>query len=286
MDTTAYHDLVLLRRYHLHGDQQARRELVERGLPLVRSLARRYRGKGELYDDLVQVGSVGLVKAIDRFDVHSRHLFVTFAVPNITGEIKRHFRDHTWSTHVPRGVQELDAKVQRARNDMCAVSGVTPSVAEIASHLEQPIERVEEAVYAGQSHSTKSLDHSRDDDRDLLSTIGGDDPDLDRVEARQLVRECSDVLDERERKVVWMRFFLDMLQREIAAEIGVSQMQVSRLLTRSLARMRLRAETRTVADEGAAPTGKGSAPVVDIGTRRRRRNRRRGDSRSSDRLSA
>ncbi len=237
-DLASQRDLALLRRYHLRGDQQARTQMVERGLPLVRSLVRRYRGKGEPVDDLVQVGSVGLVKAVDRFDVAAGYPFTAFAVPNITGEIKRHFRDFGWVAHVPRPVQELDARVRGAQYELAARPGARTDAASLATELDEPIDDVREALRARGSQRPASLHGAGDGDESPAVVVGGEDAALLGVEARALVRECSSVLSERERAIVWMRFFADMLQREIALEVGVSQMQVSRLLRGALKRMR------------------------------------------------
>lgn len=255
MNTTEHRDQALLRRYHLHGDQDARAALVEHSMPLVRSIAARYSGRGEQFDDLVQVGLVGLVKAIDRFDVYAGNRFVSFAAPNISGEIKRHFRDHTWAAHVPRSVQELDVKVQRARDELRAKRSrnpgrpVEPTTRELADHLDEPLERVELALQAGNCRRAAPIEPRPGEDTSWLDALGGDDPALERVELRQLVFDCASVLEPRERRVVWMRYVRDMLQREIAQEIGVSQMQVSRLLARALKRMREAARVRPEAAE-------------------------------------
>lgn len=258
MNTTEHRDLALLRRYHLHGDHDARSALVERSMPLVRSIAARYSGRGEQFDDLVQVGLVGLVKAIDRFDVRAGHRFVSFAAPNISGEIKRHFRDHTWAAHVPRSVQELDIKVQRAREELRSARAkdhgrpAEPTARELAAHLDEPLDRVELAIQAGRCRRAAPIDPRPGEEATLLDALGHDDRALERVELRQLVVDCADVLDARERRVVWMRYVSDMLQREIAHEIGVSQMQVSRLLNRAITRMH-EAANRTPATAGRMP---------------------------------
>jgi RNA polymerase sigma-B factor len=231
-------DLRLLRRYHEHNDVDAREQMVRRGLPLVRSLARPYSGRGEQFDDLVQVGSVGLVKAIDRFDPDTGTRFVAFAAPTITGEIKRHFRDHCWMVHVPRSVQELDVKVNRAAEQMAAVSGRTPTIAEISVRLKEPVERVADAIQGGQGYRSLSLDHPAGETRETLETLGEEDAAFANVERRQVIVDACQALDEREREIVMLRYFDGLLQREIAEKIGVSQMQVSRILTRALERMR------------------------------------------------
>lgn len=238
MSSTAHRDLVLLRRYHEQGDRHAREQLVERGMPLVRSIVRRYQRSGEPLDDLVQVGSVGLVKAIDGFDTRYGTTFVSYAAPSISGELKRHFRDHTWTMHVPRGMQELNAKVRATQRELEASGAGTPSVEAIAERLGETRERVQEALTVSLAHRAQSMDALSPENRALVSTLGERDHALDLVEVRDLVRQCAAGLDERQRTVVWMRFFRDMLQREIAAEIGVSQMQVSRLLSSAFERMR------------------------------------------------
>ena len=234
-------DAVLLRRYHRDGDIDAREELVRRAMPLVRSCARRYARRGEPLEDLVQVGCIGLVKAIDRFDVDGGTRFVTFAVPNITGEIKRHFRDGCWNVHVPRAMKELDARVQSARERLRGETGEEPSAAQLAELLEEPVERIEEAMRAGAGYRAHSLDHAAGEDRSLLDAFGAEDPGYDRAEARQTLRESMSELTERERRVVFLRYHQDLYQREIASQVGVSQMQISRVLRQALTKMTDRA---------------------------------------------
>jgi RNA polymerase sigma-B factor len=238
MYTSERRDDALLRRYHRTGDTAARDELVEHGLPLVRSLARRYAGRGEHLDDLVQVGCVGLLKAIDRYDPDAGHRFVSFAAPNITGEIKRHFRDHSWTVHVPRSIQELDARVEEASTRMSAATGRAPGVAELAAELGEPEERVREAIRGGRAHTAFSLDHPTGDGKTAIDLVGQTEDGYRTAEDRTLIRAACRGLDARDRKIVGMRFVGDRLQREIAEEVGVSQMQVSRLLRRAVCRMR------------------------------------------------
>lgn len=230
-------DTALLRRYHEDGDVLAREELAARCMPLVRSLARKYAGRGEQTEDLVQAGLVGLVKAIDRFDLDAGHRFVSFAVPNITGEIRRHFRDHTWAVHVPRSLQELDAQVQSTRTAMLADTGREPTDEDLALALDVPVADVREAKSAGQSYRALSLDHPAGETRDVADTHGVADPGYARVEAAATVQDAMEVLDDRERQVVDWRFRDELLQREIAERIGVSQMQVSRIISGAVARM-------------------------------------------------
>jgi RNA polymerase sigma-B factor len=228
-------DMQLLRRYHEHNDREARARMVERGMPLVRALARPYGGRGEDLDDLVQAGSVGLVKAIDRFDPSAGTRFVAFASPNITGEIKRHFRDHCWSIHVPRSVQELDAKISRESAQMAQKSGRKPGVEELAKRLGVPERQVADAMIGGQGYRSLSLDHPAGETREALDLFGADDAAYAAVDRRSLVMDAISTLDDRE--MVVLRYFDEQLQREIADRFGISQMQVSRILASALQKM-------------------------------------------------
>lgn len=239
MTTRDLQELRLMRRYHQHHDVDARDELVTLGLPLVRSIARRYAGRAELIDDLVQVGCLGLLKAIDRFDLDAGHRFVTFAAPTISGEIKRHFRDHGWMVHVPRGVQELDARVTRASDALLAETGRPPTAAAIATQLREPVDAVEEAIQGGKAYRALSLSHPVGESGSPLDTLGQSDRGYAEAETRDLLRRGYEVLDPRDRQILWMRYYEGLFQREIAAEIGVSQMQVSRLLQRAVERMQV-----------------------------------------------
>ncbi|MBF6620093.1 MAG: sigma-70 family RNA polymerase sigma factor [Patulibacter sp.] len=243
----AARDLALLRRYHQYGDRSARELLASRGMPLVRSIVRRYRHSGEPAEDLLQVGAMGLVKAIDGFDIHRGSNFVSYAAPSISGELKRHFRDHTWHAHVPRAMQELNARVRQAQQDLESADHHEPAIEEIAQRLDESLTQVRAAMAVTGAHRAQSIDQPAPDGSSLASKLGTVDRELELVEVRELVRQCIGVLDERQRKVVWMRFFEDRLQREIAHEIGVSQMQVSRVLTTSFERMREFAQGREAA---------------------------------------
>ena len=203
----------LLRRWHEDGDRAARAELAERMLPLARSLARRYAGKGEPLDDLEQVASLGLLKAIDRFDVSRDVRFATFAVPTIVGELKRHFRDRGWMLRVPREIQELSARVTRCRETLTRELGRSPTVDEVAATVGAGVEAV-------------------------LEAIGGDDAGYELAEQRMLLRRGLDELGAREREIVRLRYYEGLTQREIARAVGVSQMHVSRLIRRSIDTMR------------------------------------------------
>lgn len=261
LDTTTRReqkDLRLLRRYHENNDQAAREEMVRRGQALVKSLARNYSGRGERFDDLVQVGSVGLVKAIDRFNPDAGTRFVAFAAPNITGEIKRHFRDHCWLVHVPRSVQELDAKVNRESERFASQTGRQPTVQELADALGEPEDRVVDAVQGGRGYSGLSLDSPAGDTVGVLDMLGEEDQRLAAVDERDLVRRACATLDERERQIVALRYGEGLLQREIAERFGVSQMQVSRILARALERMR---EYLLAQDEAEAERSRERTPV-------------------------
>ena len=254
----AREDLELLRRYHRDGDSAARDELVERMLPVVRQLARRYQRGSEQLDDLVQVGSLGLVKAIDRFDVDRGSPFMRYAVPTILGEIKRHFRDTGWAAHVPRGMQERVMEVKGAMEELGSKLGRSPSPQELADALSLQLEEVLEALEAATAYAAVSLDAPRpgdDGERETYAESMGDrDGHYELVEDAATVLPALGVLPERERLIVHLRFAEDLTQSEIAERIGVSQMHVSRLLRRALARV------RTVATSDRRPGRPGSPP--------------------------
>lgn len=221
----------------------ARDELVTMHLPLVEHLARRFRDRGEPHDDLVQVGTVGLIKAVDRFDADRGVEFSTYATPTIVGEIKRHFRDRGWSIRVPRRLQELRQQISIATAELSQKSGRSPTVAELATFLDLSEDEILEGLESAQAYSTLSLDASApgDDDSDstsLTDTLGSDDEALEGVEYRESLKPLLAALTERERQIIMMRFFKNMTQAQIAEEVGVSQMHVSRLLTRALAQLR------------------------------------------------
>ena len=232
----------LLRRYHTHGDLEARRQLIERMMALVRRIARRYANRGEALEDLVQVGSIGLVKAVDRFDPARGVKLSTFAEPNISGEIKRHFRDRGWAIHVQRDLQELGAKVNRVTEQLSARLGRAPTVGELAEALDLPRERVLDAVLSNQGYAAASLNERLEDGGEGIDRLGGDDDGFDRAETLSLLRDGLETLPEREKRIVFLRFHGGLTQREIADRVGMSQMHVSRLLRRSLDRMRRRLE--------------------------------------------
>lgn len=231
----------LFARYR-DGDQAARDELVERFLPLAQKLARRYGSRADTIDDLVQVASVGLIKAVDRFDPERGTSFSTFAVPTILGELKRHFRDTGWTMRVPRSVQELALKVERVLTNPSTGIGRTPTAAEVAAHLEVDVEQVLEAMDAVATSSTISLDAPRSSDGDSTATVadivGEEDLGFDMVEYGSSIAPIMDAMPKRDRLIVHMRFVEDMTQAEIAERIGISQMHVSRLLRRAVERLR------------------------------------------------
>ena len=236
-------DRDLLRRYHEGGDTSAREELVQRHLPLVRSLARRYAGRGESLEDIEQVGAIGLLKAIDRYDLGRDVSLTTYATPNVVGEIKRHFRDKGWAIRVPRGLQELNAKMSGTIERLTIQLERSPSIAEIAAALEATPEQVLEAMEAGSAYSTVSLSTGPggggdDDDFDPMESIGSEDEEYERTEQRASLEPALETLPEREREILRMRFKDGLTQTQIAERIGISQMHVSRLIRKSLARMR------------------------------------------------
>jgi len=210
-------------------------------LPLARKLARRYTGAHEPFEDLLQVASYGLLKALDRFDADRGTAFSSFAVPTIVGELKRYFRDLGWSAHVPRGAQELALKVQRAHDKLATKTGRSPTVAELAQYLELSIEDVLEGLEAAAAHHSSSLDAPHDDEDGesgtLIDTFGQDDAGLQLVEDATTVATAMQTLSERERRVLQLRFFEDSTQREIAEQLGVSQMQISRILRGAITRL-------------------------------------------------
>jgi RNA polymerase sigma-B factor len=227
-------DQELLRRYHVEGNLEARRLLIERMLPLVRTLARRYANRGESLEDLEQVGCVGLIKAVDRFDLSRELRFSTFAVPTILGEIKRHFRDRTWSVRVSRSIQELNARVTREADRLAVRLGRSPTIAELAQAAGSTEEAVLEAMQGAQAYSTVPLEEPVGEDGEPVSKLGAHDDGFDRADVRIELSRGLEALAPRERAIVALRFFAGLTQREIATRVGISQMHVSRLLRRSL----------------------------------------------------
>jgi RNA polymerase sigma-B factor len=228
----------LFNRWQQHHDERAREQLVERYMPLANRLARRYRGANEPLDDLRQIASVGLLNAIDRYDPSRGIGFQSFAVPTILGEIKRYFRDCCWAVHLPRGIQDLAIKVEQARRELTGVSGRSPTFNELAEYLELSIEDVLDALEASAAHHAISFDTPQDgvesDSGTLGDMIGDVDGRFELVDSTSSITQAAARLPERERRVLVLRFMEDKTQTQIAEEIGVSQMQVSRILRRAL----------------------------------------------------
>ncbi|MEA2282090.1 MAG: polymerase sigma-B factor [Solirubrobacteraceae bacterium] len=226
---------------HRAGDGHARTVLIERYMPLARSLALRYRRASEPLDDLVQVASVGLVKAVDRWDPERGLAFSSYAVPTILGELRRYFRDSTWDVRPARDLQELCLSVEDAREKLWAELGRSPTVTDLAARLERSPEEVVEALQATEGRSVRSLDAPvHDEEEGSASTgdlIGHDDIEYDRVEAGVTVEHLSGILDDRAREILRLRFQEDLLQSEIAERVGCSQMHVSRIIRSSLERL-------------------------------------------------
>jgi RNA polymerase sigma-B factor len=231
----------LFLRWQREGDQRAREELVERFMPLARKLARRYQGAREPLEDLVQVASLGLVKAIDRFESNRGTAFSSFAVPTILGELKRYFRDLGWAIHVPRGAQERALRVEEVQRKLTSEHGRAPTVPELAGYMELSIEEVLDALEAAAAHHAISLDTPRDDGEGETGTLadafGEEDERFEQVEAGVSIAEAAGHLSERERRVLALRFVEDQTQTQIAEIVGVSQMQVSRILRRALSQL-------------------------------------------------
>ncbi len=227
------------------GDLRARDELIERFLPLARSIARRYEQSGEPLEDLIQVASMALVKAVDRYDPHRGAAFSSFAVPTIAGELKRHFRDRAWAIRPPRDVQELALRVDRVVDRLDTQLNRAPTVGEIAAAVNESGERVLEAMQARGAYSTLSFQapQGRGDDRPILQdTLGVAEDGYEDAESRAVIERLMRGVTERERLVVRLRFEEDLTQAEIGALLGVSQMQISRILRRALERLREVAE--------------------------------------------
>ncbi|MBO0772419.1 MAG: RNA polymerase sigma factor SigF [Actinobacteria bacterium] len=218
-----------------------RSDLVELHLPLVEYLARRFRNRGEWLDDLTQVATIGLIKSIDRFDLARGVEFSTYATPTIVGEIKRHFRDKGWAVRVPRRLQELKLALTKAISDLAQREGRAPTVAELAAHLQMSEEEVLEGLESANAYSTVSLDapDSGDDDAPAVAeSLGILDEALEGVEYRESLKPLLEQLPSREKRILLLRFFGNMTQSQIASELGISQMHVSRLLARTLAQLR------------------------------------------------
>ena len=219
----------------------ARDALVRLHLPLVEHCARRFRNRGEPFEDLVQVGTIGLIKSVDRFDTERGVEFSTYATPTIIGEIKRYFRDKGWAIRVPRRLQELRMQISSATAELTQDLGRSPTASELAAHIGCTVEEIVEGIESSNAYSTLSLDASDDSDdgaASMLDALGEVDAWLEHVEIRESLKPLLDQLDAREKKILLLRFFKNMTQSQIAEEIGVSQMHVSRLLNRTLEQLR------------------------------------------------
>jgi RNA polymerase sigma-B factor len=229
----------LLESYVQTRDPALKEELVHRFMPLARSLALRYRGASEQLEDLIQVASLGLVKSLDGFKLDRGQSFIAYAAPTILGELRRHFRDRVWEVRLPRGLQERTMAVNEAASQLSDELGSTPTVSQIAGRLELDEEEVSEALQADEARRTLSLDIPRSrQDREsvpMVESVGRAEPGYDAVEARLAAEEAP--LDERERRVLTLRFESDLNQHEIGRRLGVSQMQVSRIMRRALRKL-------------------------------------------------
>jgi RNA polymerase sigma-B factor len=231
----------LFAQYRRTGERPVRNRLVERHRSLAVLLARRFAGRGEPLDDLVQVAAVGLLKAVERFDPARGVAFSSFATPTILGELKRHFRDHTWAVRVPRRSQELHLEVREAASRLAQDLGHAPTVREIADDLQRTTDEVLEGLEAAGVYRSAPLSApTGDDSPGLEDRLAAEDPGL--AEEQVLVRELVDSLPEREQEIVRLRFFEDLTQNEIADRLGISQMHVSRLLRKCLLELRVQAQ--------------------------------------------
>jgi RNA polymerase sigma-B factor len=241
-------DRELFVRLKEHGDQRAREELVERFMGLARQVALRYRRQSEPLEDVMQVAALGLLKAIDRFDADRGIAFSSFAVPTMLGEVKRHFRDKSWTVRPPRDLQELTLRVEHATTELASRLGRSPSVAELSEQLGVGDEEILEALEAGRARSATSLSAPRgdgDDGATLADVLGDEEDGFDRAEERATLATLFAELTPRERTVLTLRFHEDMTQAEIGQIVGVSQMQVSRIIRNSIERLRIAAQRRS-----------------------------------------
>ncbi|HZK48297.1 MAG TPA: SigB/SigF/SigG family RNA polymerase sigma factor [Thermoleophilia bacterium] len=232
----------LLRRIHREADLAAREELITRYLPLVKSLARRFASRGQPVEDLVQVGSIGLIKAIDRFDIERGVELSTYATPTILGEIKRYFRDKGWAVKVPRALQDLNIRLNKVIEQLTVELNRSPTIAELAVACSVTEEDVLEALESGRAYNSLSLFSSGgsddEDSLELLDYLGKEESEYELVEQRRYLAPAMGRLDERERLILHLRFFEGMTQTQIASRVGISQMHVSRLIRKSIDMLR------------------------------------------------
>ena len=251
------------------GRARARERAIEAWLPLARHLARRYAGRGEPTDDLEQTASLGLVKAIDRFEAERGIDFAGFAIPTIIGEIKRHFRDRTWSVRVPRRLQELRLAITTADATLTNTLGRSPTVADIALHLGVSEDDVLDGLEGARAYRSTSLSTPVGDGDavgELGDLLGGVDPEFDLAENRMVVAEALGVLDDRERRILTLRFYGNLTQSQIAEQVGISQMHVSRLLTRALAKLRRHLEGNPGATPEVTQVSQGAPSTLEDAT--------------------
>ena len=231
--------------YRRTGDRNIRNELVQHYLRLAEFLARRFMNRGEPFDDLRQVALVGLIKSVERFDPDRGLQFSSFATPTITGELKRHFRDRGWAVRVPRRIQELHLQLDRTTAALSQELGRPPTTGEIARRAGVLEEEVIESMEAGSLYRLASIDGRSDDEQPggVAARLGEDDEELDAVDNRVTVQRLLQILPEREQRIVYMRFFEGLTQSEIAEQVGISQMHVSRLLVKSLEQLGVHARS-------------------------------------------
>jgi RNA polymerase sigma-B factor len=232
----------LFREFRATRSRRLRNELVERHMGLAAHVARRFGRRGPSDDDLRQVAFLALVKAVDRFEPDRHVAFSTFAGRTIEGEIKRHFRDHTWTVRVPRSAKETHLRLRRATDELTQQLGRSPSVSQLAEHLGVSTDEVVEGIAAGSAYTTASLDAPVGSEGDGTRQIGGEDEGFSHVSDATVVEELLAALPEREQQIVRLRFYEELSQSEIAERVGISQMHVSRLLRRSFEQMRRGAE--------------------------------------------
>jgi RNA polymerase sigma-B factor len=240
----------LFNAWQEHGDRRARQQLIERYMPLARSLARRYMRSSEPLEDLMQIASLGLLRAVDRYDADRGRPFPAFAVPTILGELRRHFRDAGWAVHVPRAAKERALEVRDAVEQLLSARGRSPTVNQLAEYLELEVEQVLDGMAAMDAYETRSLDAPRPSEdgmgRSYAETVGDDDERFELVECDLALRTALAEISPRDQAILRMRFVEDLTQSQIAARVGISQMQVSRLLRQSLEQLTLL--TQTAAD--------------------------------------
>jgi RNA polymerase sigma-B factor len=232
----------LFERWHRYDDRSAHEALTRRFEPLARSLARRYAHTSEPFEDLLQIASLGLLKALDRFDPERQSTFAAFAVPTILGELRRYFRDSTWGLHVPRDLKDRALEVGSAQEQLSGERGRAPTVSELAEYLELPCEEVLEGLLAGQAYVALALDAPCREGEDLLThldTVGSEDERYELIELDATLAAALGHLSSRQRTIIRLRFFEELSQVEIGRRVGISQMQVSRLLRRTLEQLRI-----------------------------------------------